>query len=135
MLPHARAWYNRVKSPPSGLAPLGFGAEYWDSNPEHYEGWQQLRDRFKRLTMMRGRRQLAYELASTLLDDVVVAAGGVERAIAALRANAERLGSFARERRLRSRVVFLLRLRSMRPSTLGMPSPISYGGGAHLSSA
>ena len=74
-------WWHRSHFPSSATTPLGFGAESWYSDPTHYEGWAQLRDRYEALGRRYTKSQLAYELSSHLLDDVIVAAGGVERSI------------------------------------------------------
>lgn len=78
-------WYLRVNSPAAAKASLGFGYEYWLLDPERYEGHAELAV----MAAARGyhwrRRQLAYELVEDLLTDVIAAAGGVERSVAALR--------------------------------------------------
>lgn len=94
LLPNLIAWHQRVRFPNDAAARLGFGYEYWDLNPDHYEGAPQLSERYKQLGRKRHRRQLACDLASHLLDDVLVAAGGIERACALLAANAAELESF-----------------------------------------
>src|SRR5206468_3065836 len=80
-----KEWHTRVHFPRVAKAGLGFGTEYWDLDPKHYEGWEELRDRMAALGRSSTRRGLACDLASHLLDDVIVAAGGVERAITTLR--------------------------------------------------
>ena len=85
MFQRLTGWSKRVAFPKAASVHLGFGAEYWDPDPSHYEGWEQLRDRLTTLGRTPTKRHLAYELASHLLDDVIVAAGGVERAILQLR--------------------------------------------------
>ena len=74
-------WWHRAYFPSNAAARLGFGAESWYSDPTHYEGWEQLRDRYEALGRRCTKSQLAYQLSSHLLDDVIVAAGGVERSI------------------------------------------------------
>ena len=74
-------WWHRAYFPSNSTTRLGFGAETWYSDPTHYEGWEQLRDRFEDLGQRYTKSQLAYQLSSHLLDDVIVAAGGVERSI------------------------------------------------------
>jgi len=69
--------------------PLGSAAEYWDPEPTHYEGWQQLRDRLVALRRTPTKPYVAYHLSQHLLEDVIVACGGVELAIMRLR-NARR---------------------------------------------
>jgi hypothetical protein len=66
-------------------APLGFGSEYWDLKAEHYRGWESLRDRLKALGRKSSKREIALDLSRDLLNDVVVAAGGVENAVLRLR--------------------------------------------------
>ena len=78
-------WWHRAYFPSSSTTRLGFGAESWYSDPTHYEGWEQLRDRYEALGQRYTKSQLAYQLSSNLLDDVIVAAGGVERSISNFR--------------------------------------------------
>lgn len=75
-------WSRRSQFPSVANAALGWGAEYWDDEPTHYEAWSDLRALGR--AEMSGHR-LAYALSSNLLRDVLVAAGGVEHAIEALR--------------------------------------------------
>ena len=43
-------WTRRIHTPTSStIVGLGWGAEYWDPDPTHYEGWVELRDRYKAL--------------------------------------------------------------------------------------
>jgi hypothetical protein len=89
-------WHRRQYFPSTANARLGWGAEYWDLDPTHYEGWSELRDRHAALGRRRANNDLAVELSDHLLDDVLVAAGGVEHAIESLRsAVAELKGSVA----------------------------------------
>jgi hypothetical protein len=99
MLERLTEWHNRVHFPRVAKAPLGFGFEYWDLNPTHYEGWEELRDRTAALGRQSTKRTLAYDLASHLLDDVIVAAGGVERAVTKLREAHSVLNIYVREQR------------------------------------
>ena len=85
MLERLTGWYRRVLFPPVAWVKLGAVTVYWDPNPTHYEGWKQLRDRLTALGRTPTKRDLAYDLASHLLDDVIAAAGGVEHAIIRLR--------------------------------------------------
>ena len=78
-------WHRRISIPDSAKAKLGFGYEYWNLDPAQYEGWEQLRERLNSHDRSAAKRAVAYELASHLLEDVVVAAGGVETSIATLR--------------------------------------------------
>jgi hypothetical protein len=95
MLERLSEWLKRVNFPEVAAVPLGSGAEYWDSDPRHYEGWEQLRDRLEALGRKSTNSGLAYELASHRLDDVIVAAGGVERAITKLREAIAELKEYA----------------------------------------
>jgi hypothetical protein len=97
MLERLSEWSKRVHFPRVATAHLGFGTEYWDPDPTHYEGWEQLRDRLAALGRTSTRRGLAYDLASHLLDDVIVAAGGVERAITKLQEALAGLKDYVRE--------------------------------------
>src|SRR5262249_3535257 len=38
-------WFRRSSFPSASKVRLGAGAELWDSDPTHYEGWSELRDR------------------------------------------------------------------------------------------
>ena len=78
-------WLRRISIPDSAKAKLGFGYEYWNLDPAQYEGWEQLRERLNSHDRSAAKRAVAYELSSHLLEDVVVAAGGVETSIATLR--------------------------------------------------
>src|SRR5439155_25050326 len=93
----------RVASPAHVKAPLGFGSEYWNSDPRHYEGWEQIRDRLKGLGRKPTRRGIAYELASHLLDDVIVASGGIEDSIMRLRAHVGELEHYAKGQELKAK--------------------------------
>jgi hypothetical protein len=94
MFERLTGWSRRVAFPQTASTKLGFGAEYWDPDPTHYEGWEQLRDRLIALGRTPTKRDLAYDLSSHLLDDVIVAAGGVERAIVQLREALGRLTDY-----------------------------------------
>lgn len=78
-------WHRRIHFSKVAKASLGFGFEYWDLNPEHYEGYEELRNRRAASGFKSTRRELVYDLASHLLVDLIVAAGGVEHAITKLR--------------------------------------------------
>lgn len=95
-------WWRRAHFPAHANAALGFGSEYWHSDAEHYEGWELLRDRQKSLGRKTKRRDLAYELASHLLDDVIVAAGGIENSIIRLRTHIVALENFVSDQKLRA---------------------------------
>jgi len=103
MLESMTQWSRRVCFPAQAKAALGFGTEYWLSDPEHYEGWEQLRDRLKSLARRPTRRDLACELASHLLDDVIVSAGGIENSISRLRAHVVVLQAYAMDHKLHAR--------------------------------
>jgi len=103
MLQRLVEWSNRIQFSDAAHAPLGFGFEYWDLDPTHYEGWQQLEARLAELGRRSTRRGLAYDLASHLLDDVVAAAGGVESAIGRLRAAVAELTNYADEHGIRAK--------------------------------
>lgn len=90
-------WHKRVHFSRVAVVGLGFGTEYWDLDPKHYEGWEELRDRMAALGRRSTKRGLAYDLASHLLDDVIVAAGGVERAITKLREALAALKEYVRD--------------------------------------
>jgi hypothetical protein len=95
MFERLTGWFRCVSFPQTASAKLGFGVEYWDLDPTHYEGWEQLRDCLTALGRTPTKRNLAYELTSHLLDDVIVAAGGVEHAIVQLREALGRLTDYA----------------------------------------
>jgi hypothetical protein len=67
MFERLTGWSRRVILPQTASARLGFGGEYWDLDPTHYEGWEQLRDRLTALGRTPTKRGLAYQLASHLL--------------------------------------------------------------------
>lgn len=100
--PRFSDWFNQIHFSAGALAGLGFAAECWYAKPELYEGWQQLRDRLVALGRRPTRHQLAYDLASHLLEDVIVAAGGAERAVTRLRASLKDLRAYAAEHGIRA---------------------------------
>ena len=52
-------WTCRIHTPTSStIVGLGCGAEYWDPDPTHYEGWLELRDRYKALRRKKTNRDL-----------------------------------------------------------------------------
>src|SRR5438046_705759 len=78
-------WFRRSSFPTAARAPLGWGAEYWDTDARQYEGWEALRDRHVALGRKWTRRQLALDLSGDLLGDVLAAAGGVEHSMVRFR--------------------------------------------------
>lgn len=97
-------WSRRVRNPAASLAPLGFPAEYWNSDPKQYEGYDQLDSRLRALGRRPRRSDLAYQLTNHLLDDVLVAAGGVEDSIMRLRVAIAELHSWIEENDLKADV-------------------------------
>ena len=95
-------WWKRVSFPTVAKASLGFGSEHWNSDARHYEGWEQLRDRRTALGRKSTRRELASELSSHLLSDVLVAAGGVETAILRMRVAAAELEAYAEKYKMKA---------------------------------
>ena len=88
-------WIHRISFPETAKAGLGFGYEYWNLDPRLYEGWQQLHNQQKSLGHPSHSRAVAYNLASHLLMDVVVAAGEVENSITDLRHAVTNLQTYA----------------------------------------
>jgi hypothetical protein len=78
-------WSRDLHHPEGLKAPLGFGYEYWNLDPALYEGSLLLKARLQSLGRKKTKRELAYDFVAHLLDDVVVAAGGVETSIQELR--------------------------------------------------
>src|SRR5688572_6027287 len=95
-----KEWHDRVHFPRAAKASLGFGSEYWYLRPERYEGWEQLRDQKKSGGRPATKREIALVMTYNLLDDVVVAAGGVERAIAKLRGAHAELAHYVSEQNI-----------------------------------
>lgn len=95
MLERLNEWSRRVGTSSAALAPLGFGMEYWKTDAKLYEGYEQLATRTRALG--RGVRKLnvVYELVTHLLNDVLVAAGGVESAVLRLRGAVAELQAYA----------------------------------------
>lgn len=94
MLERTVDWFRRSRFPDGAHAPLGWGAEYWDADATHYEGWEELRDRYAALGRKRTKRELAFDLSGNLVDDVLAAAGGIEHAIVALRSTIAELQEY-----------------------------------------
>jgi hypothetical protein len=78
-------WYQRSHFTAASRAGLGRGAELWNPDPTHYEGWSELQNRLVALGRKPTRRMLVFYLQDHLLDDVLVAAGGVEKAVGRFR--------------------------------------------------
>lgn len=102
MLKRLAEWHNRVAFPKVAKASLGFGSEYWDPDPSHYEGCEQMRARYAALGRTLSDPELACDLAGHLLDDVLVAAGGVELAMERIDAAVAELEAYAKEHGLRA---------------------------------
>ena len=100
MLTRLVGWLNRIHFPQGAQVGPGFAGEHWRSDASEYEGWEQLRDRLKALGRKATKRQLAYMLASQSLEDVILAAGGVERAIMSLRKSVSELTAEATKHNL-----------------------------------
>lgn len=86
MLVNFDQWSRRVNFPKGAAAPLGFGGEYWKTDPRLYEGFEQLNARLRGLGRKARKTDVAYQLTSNLLGDMLVAAGGVENSVVRLRA-------------------------------------------------
>ena len=84
--PHSRSneWWHRQSFSRYGVR-LGWGEEHWDLEADHYEGALALRQRLRDLGRRSTKHAVALDLADFLLSDVLVAAGGVERAVGLLR--------------------------------------------------
>ncbi len=95
-------WFRRSSFSSVSKVRLGAGAELWDSDPTHYEGWSDLRDRLLALGRKPTKRLLAYYLSDHLLDDVLAAAGGVENAIGQLRSAIAELERWVAEQGFRA---------------------------------
>lgn len=88
-------WFRRTHFPPLAHGPLGISSDHWDPNPEQYEGCSQLRERYADLGRIPTDSDLVFRLSKNLLPDVLVAAGGIERAMARLKSAVARLESWA----------------------------------------
>jgi hypothetical protein len=97
-----KKWVDRSSISTKATAALGFGYEYWHLQSNRYEGWQELRDRRKALGQKIRNREVAYDLASHLLGDVLVAAGGVEVSLLRMRAAARELQKYAEEHNIKA---------------------------------
>jgi hypothetical protein len=102
MLPKSNAWHRRSHFPDASLTSLSFPGELWVSDPEQYQGAAELQARYLALGCKKRPRELAYELAGFLLDDVLVAAGGVETSMHRLRDAIDRTAAWAAEHDLRA---------------------------------
>jgi len=81
---------------------LGWGAEYWLLDSTEYEGSAELGLRYAALGRRVSKRELALRLSGNLLDDVLVAAGGVEHAIEVLRRAVEGIGLWIEEQEVKA---------------------------------
>lgn len=95
-------WSRRVNFPKTALAPLGFAGEYWKSERCLYEGFDQLDARLRALGRKTRKSDVAYQLTSHLLSDVLVAAGGVENSLIRLRAAVTELEAYASANQIRA---------------------------------
>lgn len=95
-------WSKRVSFPDHALAELGFGAEYWKTDPSLYEGFEPLDSRLRALGRKTRKAYVVYHLTSSLLSDVLVAAGGVENSILRLRVAVAELEAYASTHGLRA---------------------------------
>lgn len=95
-------WSRRVTFPEGARANLGFGVEYWKVDPDLYEGFEQLETRLKSLGRKTKKSDVAYQLASHLLQDLLVAAGGVEQSILRLSAAVSELESYVSTQKLQA---------------------------------
>jgi hypothetical protein len=71
--------------------------EYWDGVVEHYEGFQVLQAKLVSLGLDDSNKAVARHLSMSLLDDVLVAAGGVENAVERLRDVKSRIVTWVEE--------------------------------------
>lgn len=70
--PEFDQWSKRVNFPKTALAPLGFAGEYWKSGRRLYEGFDQLDARLRALGRKTRKSDVAFQLSSHLLSDVLV---------------------------------------------------------------
>jgi hypothetical protein len=97
-LPQTDAWIRRASFP----APLGFLGEFWDTDPAHYEAAVALDVRLRSLGQKPTKPELAWKLAAHLLDDLLVAAGGVEISILRFRSAVDRTRAWVAEHNLQA---------------------------------
>lgn len=102
MLERTTAWFRRAHFPADSLTSLALPGELWVSDPDHYQGSVDLRARYLALGIKRTRRGLAFELARFLLDDLLMAAGGVETSIVRLRDAIHRTETWVAEHDIRA---------------------------------
>jgi hypothetical protein len=93
----------RAHFPAHSGAALGFAGELWDPNPGHYQGAAELEARLHSLGRKATRREIAWQLAGHLLDDLLVAAGGVENSIMRFRNEVDQMRAFIAEHNLRAK--------------------------------
>jgi len=110
MLSKLNQWSKRVAFPEIACAPLGFGVEYWKADPGLYEGFEQLEVRSRSLDRKTKKADVAYQLTSHLLTDVLVAAGGVENSMLRLHAATADLKAYVSKHQLAATHVFPLGL-------------------------
>lgn len=82
-------WFRRATFPDTAKAALGWGVEYWISDPSVYEGHAELTQRGIELQRSWSVSDVTMELVDNLLSNVLIAAGGVEHAMIAFRACCE----------------------------------------------
>jgi hypothetical protein len=93
-LPRTQAWWQRINFPIVATAALGFGSEYWDLHATNYESYAALKARLIALNRRPTDRYIATELSQFLLDDALVAAGGVERAYDTFTASVAQINAY-----------------------------------------
>lgn len=100
--PEFDKWSRRVNFPKTSLAALGFAGEYWKTDCRLYEGFDQLDIRLRALGRKIRKSDVAYQLTSHLLSDVLVAAGGVENSLIRLRTAVTELEMYASANEIRA---------------------------------
>lgn len=94
-------WWSRQSFSRYGVQ-LGWGVEYWHLHPDRYKGAEALRQRLRGLGRRATKHSVALDLAGFLLSDVLVAAGGVERAVGLLRETKAQLTLLAAQHGVRA---------------------------------
>lgn len=95
-------WSRRVNHPSMAMARLGSASEYWQRNPALYEGYEELKQRYKALGRQVSRSYIAAQLSGHLLSEVLAAAGGIERALVHLRASIDELRAWVSDNQLKA---------------------------------